>query len=257
MRQTIVIVLFALAATTLAPAQDSRPKSERQTAPRVTLDALTVDQILDKYVQSLGGRAAIEKVTTRSAKGSFELPTMGVKGEFEYHRKAPNRAVTIITLAGYGASIEGYDGKVAWASDPAAGVREKSGVELSTSRLDAEFNKELRLRQLFPKLDLKGAEKVGGRDAWVILATPIEGPPEKWYFDVQTGLLVRSDIEREGPQGKMPFELYLEDYREVDGMKVPFSTRLSNPSLSVVFKADEIKQNNPLDEAKFRKPTAP
>ena len=77
---------------------------------------------------------------------------------------------------------------------------------------------------------------------------------EKWYFDADSGLLVRVDIERENPQGKVPVEVYLDDYREVDGVKLPFSLRQVTPAFSVNLTAEEIKHGVSVDDAKFKKP---
>jgi zinc protease len=261
MKRFVTLLLFTLVAVGQGLAQGAAPKSEAKPADaaKATEKAPplpTVDQILDKYVQAIGGRAAIEKLTSRAAKGTFEMPAMGLNAPVELYAKAPNRVATTINISGFGTVAEGYDGKTAWARDPTSGLREKGGVELATARLDAEFHKELKLRELYPKMELKGREKVGEREAYVVLATPPEGSAEKWYFDAESGLLVRSDVEREGPQGKLPFEIYLEDYREVDGVKMPFTSRMVNPSVSITIRLEEVKHNVAVDEAKFAKPRA-
>jgi zinc protease len=261
MKRFVTLLLFTLVAVGQGLAQGAAPKSEAKSADAAKAAEKapplpTVDQILDKYVQAMGGRTAIEKLTSRAAKGTFEMAAMGLNAPVELYAKAPNRVATTINISGFGTVAEGYDGKTAWAQDPTSGLREKGGVELATARLDAEFHKELKLRELYPKMELKGREKVGEREAYVVLATPPEGSAEKWYFDAESGLLVRSDVEREGPQGKLPFEIYLEDYREVDGVKMPFTSRMVNPSVSITIRLEEVKHNVAVDEAKFAKPRA-
>jgi hypothetical protein len=88
-------------------------------------------------------------------------------------------------------------------------------------------------------------------DAYVIQATPADGPVEKLFFDVRTGLLVRRYTESDTPLGKLPLQMDFEDYREVDGIKQPFLIHWSMPGRVWGRKIDEIKQNVPLADAKF------
>jgi outer membrane lipoprotein-sorting protein len=123
-------------------------------------------------------------------------------------------------------------------------------------RRDAEFYREIKLKELYPRMTLTGSTKVGNRDAYVIEALPADGSAQKMYFDAQTGLLVRRDEEVETPTGAMPLEIYFEDYREVDGVKLPFTLIRSNPSGRTTIKVTEVKDNATIDDAKFMQPTS-
>ncbi len=217
---------------------------------------VTVDRILDRYVQACGGREALERVTSRISRGTVEIPAAGVRGTFASYAQAPNRVLVVVELPGFGAIHEGFDGTVAWVRDPITGLREKSGRELAAVRLDADFYKPLRLKELYPKIVVKGKEAVSGTEVYVLEATPAEGSAERWYFDASTGLLVRLDVEREGPQGKIPVEIHFEDYREVDGLRLPFTVRQVTPVFSLIFKTEEVKHNVAIESEKFAKPAA-
>jgi len=216
--------------------------------------APTVEQILDKYVQAIGGKAAIEKQTSMTAKGSFEIPAMGMGGNAEVFAKAPNKTLIVVDVSGYGVVQQGFNGSTAWASDPTQGIREKSGAELASAKLESEFHKELKFKQLFSKLEFKGKEKVGDHDTYVVVATPTGSSPQKMYFDVTSGLLVRTDVEQETPEGKVPVEEYLDDYKDVDGVKIPFTRRQVLPQMTFVIKLTDVKHNVTIDDAKFNKP---
>jgi outer membrane lipoprotein-sorting protein len=216
----------------------------------------TVDQILDKYVQVLGGKAALEKITSTASKGTFEIPAFGASGTAEVWEKAPNKTALRLDIPGFGLVLEGFNGTVAWAQDPQSGLREKTGAELATTKIDADFYKPLRLKQLYPKITVKGKEQVEGKDVYVLTATPPEGAPETWYFDAASGLLIRMDLERESPQGKMAVQVFQEDYKEVDGIKIPHSMRQVTSAFTIIIKLTEVKHNVPIDDAKFNKPAA-
>ena len=216
----------------------------------------TVDQILEKYVQTLGGKAALEKITSTASKGTFEIPAFGATGSAELWEKAPNKTALKLDIPGFGLVLEGFNGAVAWSQDPQSGLREKTGAELAATKLDADFYKPLRLKQLYPKIAVKGKEKVGDKDMYVLTATPAEGSPETWYFDAATGLLARMDLERESPQGKMAVQVFLEDYKEVDGIKIPHTVRQVTSAFTIIIKLEEVKHNVAVDETKFNKPVA-
>jgi outer membrane lipoprotein-sorting protein len=246
---TIAMICLALAISAVAQSNQGKPPEAK---PAEALPS--VDQILDKFTTALGGKAAIEKQTSRVSKGTFDIPAMGASGAITLYGKAPNKNLVVIEIPGFGTINQGYNGSVGWAQDPTSGLREITGGELAAAKREAEFYSDLKFKELFPKMVVKGKEKVGASDAYVIEATPAEGSPQKFYFDVETGLLARVDVEAVSPQGKIPFEVYLEDYKAVDGVKMPFTVRRTSPAISFTIKLDKVEHNVAIDDAKFNKP---
>src|SRR5688572_7444771 len=171
MKRTLMILTLCSAIAVAAFAQGGQQKPATEAKPAALP---TADQILDKYVQAIGGKSAIEKQTSRVSKGSFEIPAVGASGTAEIFEKAPNKNAAIINIPGFGVVQEGFDGKTAWAQDPQSGLREKAGAELAAAKLDGEFYKPIRFKQLYPKMVVKGKDKVGERDVFVVEATPVE-----------------------------------------------------------------------------------
>ena len=260
MKRTLTILFLCLAVAITAFAQggqDKKPADPKPADPKPTTEALpTVDQINAKYVQAIGGKAAIEKLNSRLVKGTIEIPAMGMSGPTESYAKAPNKTANKISIGGLGDFAQGYDGTTAWEQNPMAGFRVLSGTELAMMKREAEFYGDLKFKELYPKAVVKGKQKLGDRDVYLVEATPAEGSVEQLYYDVQTGLLARRDFVADSPQGQMPTETYLEDYREVDGVKIPFTIRQTNPAVSFTIKITEVKHNVPVDDAKFNKPAS-
>jgi hypothetical protein len=256
MRKAAIIALGLLLSIN-SLAQGTR-RSTKSAALRVKSSATmpTVDAVLEKYVKALGGKAALLKIKSRFSKGTFEISSLaGVKGTLEVYEKAPNLQIATLTIPGVGTQAEGFNGTLAWALEPDSGVvHDKTGLELASAKRDAEFYEELKLRELYPHMTLKGVEKVGAHEAFVIEAAPQTGSPERLYFDTQTGLLIRKDSEEEGEEGKRSVEEYYDDYRAVDNIQLPFSIRQVSPGMNVTIKLTEVKQNVPVDDAKFNKP---
>lgn len=264
MKRFVMICCVMMLGGTLALAQaqaqaqtkieGSKAEAKPEAKPAAA-DLPSVDKILEKYVTALGGKAAIEKLSSRVAKGSFELPAMGASGTFEAFGKAPNKSGSKVEIAGFGEIRNGFDGTTGWAQDPMSGLRVMSGAELAATKLDAEFFKDLKMKELYKQLVVKGKEKVGSAEAFVVEATPAEGSPEKYYFDAATGLLLRQDTERETPQGKMAIETTFEDYRVVDGVQVWHTMKQNTPAFAITMKVTEVKHNVAIEDAKFAKPS--
>ena len=209
----------------------------------------SVKEILDRYVHALGGAEALQKITSRSAKGS-RIGADGVLVPEEVHQKAPDKLLTVTSYPNIVFS-NGFNGTVAWGHSSREGATPLPEQIVVQMKREAVFYKELKTPELYSNLTVVGRDSVGDVDAYVVQAKPVEGPVEKLFFDVRTGLLVRRYAESDTALGKLPLQTDYEDYREVDGIKQPFLIRWSMPGRSWGRKIAEIKQNVPLDDAKF------
>lgn len=257
MKSVFSILLLLAIASIPSPAQEPPAKPEAKAPEAAASEPMpSIDQILDKHIETIGGRAALEKLTSRQISGTFEIPAFGASGTLKAYAKAPNKNLSVADVPGFGQFLRGYDGAIAWEQDPTAGLREISGAELSARKRDADFQADLHLKTLFSKLAVKEKVKVGEKEAYLVEATPADGTPEKLYFDVKSGLLIRQDAERESAQGTALIETYFEDYKEVDGVKIPFTIKQVNPAFAMTIKIDEVKHNVEIEDAKFAKPAA-
>ena len=241
-------VLTALVCGSAAASPRQQPQSKPAVLP-------TAEQLIAKYVRAVGGRAAMEKVHSRVIKGTLD-PGGGTLVALELNEKAPDKSLSILEVSEEGAAKQGFDGKIGWQS-AADGVKEISGEMLAAVRRNSQFYRWLRMKELFEKLEVSGAAKVGERDTFVMKATPPDGNPENFYFDAGTGLLLRRDYTVEAPEGLIKFETYYEDYRVVDGLKLAFTLRRIGPDGVVTLKYTEIRHNVELDDALFSKPSQP
>jgi len=214
----------------------------------------TAEQILDRYVKAIGGREAWLKFTSRVTTGTIEVPSMNLSGMVMIHEKAPDRLLATVIING-AAFRQGFDGTLGWTDDPQDGLREQSGAELAEARRDADFYHPLDLRRLYAKFTMSGAEKIGDRDTYVLEATVPEGSePTRMYFDAQTGLLVRAVSQHHGADGVTQYREDFEDYREVDGIKVPFTSRQTSGDTTYTMTISEVRHNVELDDSEFAKP---
>jgi len=129
-----------------------------------------------------------------------------------------------------------------------------SAAESAASGLDAEFYLALRLKELFPQLRRGRPETIGGTECEVLNGSGPGRPAVRLYFDKTTGLLVRLLRFADTPVGRNPTQIDYADYREADGVKIPFRWTLSRPNGRFTIQIADVKSNTPVDDARFAKP---
>lgn len=206
-------------------------------APKASVVAPEVEPILMRYEEAVGGQARFEKLSSRVSKGKIAGAYAGMKvgGTVELLERSPDRYLALVGVDGLGLVRRGYTGAYGYLQIPVSGYRELQGEELSALKLEARAGWAADLRRLYASMSLKGREEVGGAEAYVVEAKPAEGAAVTLYFDARTGLLVRRD------------RTYFEDYREVDGVRLPFRIRDD----FTVITLEEVKHNLPLEDARF------
>ena len=210
----------------------------------------TVDELLAKYVEAIGGAAAVKAVSSRVVKGSVDIPGKMRGGKFETYAQAPNKIVTVIDTPPMGVSRVGFNGRNGW-SRTSAGVRTLKGQELSSLLREANFYGLVTMKNDYAKITLAGKSKIGYREVFVLDLQPATGAVERVYFDAQTYLPVRVNTVARLMSTTAPVEIYLDDWRAVDGVKYPFSVSQSFPGLTLLFTVTEIKHNVEIDAKMF------
>lgn len=212
------------------------------------------DQTIEKYVQAVGGADAFQKITSRVEKGT--LSGFGPGGSpIEVYSKAPDKRITVMHTP-RGENITAFDGQLGWLSGfgpPHAVI----GGELETMRLDSDFYFPVRLKQIFTQFRARPSEKIDDHEANLIFGLRQGQPPVRLYFDAQSGLLIRMVTYIQTPLGRIPKQTDFADYRDADGVKVPFRWTVSRPGGRFTIQVNEIQQNVPVDDTKFGMPAPP
>ncbi|HEY6263590.1 MAG TPA: photosynthetic reaction center cytochrome c subunit family protein [Candidatus Acidoferrum sp.] len=175
----------------------------------------TADQLLDKYLAAIGGADALQKITSRVQKGKL-TSFGGQKIHAEVYSKAPNKRLAVMHLR-----ITAFDGKQGWLSVPSR-VHMMSAAENDAARIDADLYFAVHVKMLYEKFGVEASEKIDGHDTHLVVGRSEGQPPLHLYFDRQTGLLLRLVRYAETPLGRNPTQIDYADYRDVNGVKVPF-----------------------------------
>jgi outer membrane lipoprotein-sorting protein len=228
--------------TTAAPAEEKLP-----------VNMPTADQLIDHYIRALGGAAAIEKITSSEEQGTATLGGQAVR--FEVFNQNPDKQALIRHLPS-GDSVTVFDGHAGWSSIPGRPLRDIHGADLDAAQMDADLHFPLHIKQVFAELRVEYPEKIGDREAYVISGTRNGQPPVKFYFDEQSGLLERLVRYAQSPLGLVPTRIDYADYRNVDGVETPFRRTVAQPGETFTFQVEQFRQNVPIDDAEFARPTA-
>lgn len=208
-----------------------------------------LDVVLAKYVAAIGGRDAQRKITSRVSKGRVDVPDVSFGGKLEVYAKAPNKSLTVMDVEPVGLVKQGFDGRTGWSN----GSDAANGIE-RTALVDMDFYREIKLKEQYTRIRLLGKVKEGFRQVYLVEAVPRSGMSENLYFDVESGLLVRRDVPRRTSKGVVRAEVYFSDWREVDGVKVPFKITQAIQNTKFVITLEDVKQNVPVDDSIFLRP---
>jgi len=210
----------------------------------------SLDEVLKKYTEAMGGTAAIKAVTSRVIKGTVDLVGVSRGGSFETHAQAPNKSLSVINVQATGTVKVGYNGRVGW-SRSAEGLRMLKGLELASLQRETDFYGPIRMKENYAKVTLPGRSKIGFREVYVIELQPAAGALEKIYLDVQTYLPVRVNAVQTVGAYAVPVEIYFDDWRDVDGVKYPFRLTQSMLKATLAFTVTEIRHGVAIDPKIF------
>ena len=212
------------------------------------------EQLIDKYVQAAGGAPAINKVTTRVMKGTIDFG--GKSLPIDIYTKDPEERVSFTHMQD-GDSVTAFNGHEGWLGSPGRPPREMTPSDMDGASIDADLHLATHLKQMFSSIKVRGTEEIGDHEVFLVVGQREGKPPIELYFDQQSGLLVRLVRYGETALGWLPTQIDYADYRETNGVKVPYRWTLARPGGRFTIQISDLEQNVPVDDAKFVKPLPP
>ena len=219
--------------------------------------APSVDSILDKYIQAIGGPQRLANLRSFFAKGTYQgYDTDSEKVPVEIFSRGPDQRTMIVHLR-IGDSTTTYDGRAGWiaAPDRPLPLLTLGGEDLDGVKLDAELAFPARIKEIlgrwragFPKTD------IADREVQIVQGTAPGGSRVKLFFEKESGLLVRMVRYTDTAVGIVPTQTDYSDYREVDGIKMPFRWTVTWTDGQSTTELSEVQPNLAIDAAKFAKP---
>jgi len=245
---SIFFICVAPAHSQTAPAPKDPPTAE--------VKLPTADELAEKLAKGSGGKDAWAKLNTMTMTGTVDIPTFGVSGKVEIFAKRPNKILrTTNVMDGQFVQKEAFNGEAGWTSDPQKGLRAITGAQLEQVKVESVFDADAHLKEIYPDLKVMGRSKVGDHEAYTAVAHEPGGKTVTMYFDAQTGLRIAEDSDGPDETGAVvKAHLLFEDYRVAGDVQLPRTIRIEAPNVSLVIKIEDVKFNDPLDDAKFAMP---
>ncbi len=218
----------------------------------------TADQILDRYIQALGGAERLAALTSFAAKGTIEgYDTYHVKVPLEIYAHAPGQR-TMVSHTQNGDTTTVFDGRAGWLAavdKPLPLLPLLPGAELDAAKFDADLCFPGGIKQALSNWRIGfPVTTIDDQDMHVVQGTGAGKSRFKLYFNAKTGLLARQVRYADTPVGIVPTQVDYSDYREVAGVKMPFHIVITWTDGQSDIKLTDVQPNVAIDAAKFAKP---
>lgn len=221
----------------------------------------TLDQLIGKYETASGGAATARQISSLAMKGTV------VDTNFNGERKtmpvdivAKGPAFTMVTAHDHdGDSISTINGSSGWIVTENRPARDMRPTEFEAAKLEDPNYVTGRVKQVFTELRFQSRlEKIDGRDAYIVSGRSPGSTAVRLYFDKESGMLMRLVYDTETVFGPYYTRIDYADYRNSDGLQVPYHWKISRVRGEVSeYQVSELKLNVPVNEASFAKPSAP
>ncbi len=214
----------------------------------------SAEEVINRFIEATGGRAAYEKLTNRMSRGTMEVASMGMKGSMNVLQAAPNRMLVEIEIAGVGKTASGFNGEVAWENSQMMGPRILGADEVAMMRRTATFNPELNWKELYESVTVVGMEDVEGKPAYKLDFKTKEGETITQFYDKESGLLARSTMSAKTQMGDVAVVTKIAEWKEFDGIKMPVRSEQSMMGMTQVITVESVEHNMDLQGDPFALP---
>lgn len=214
----------------------------------------TVESIMERHIEAIGGRERLSVLPSRLMTGRLSIPVAGLKGTVAMIQAPKARSLTAMTIDGLGSEVVGSDGERVWSLSATSGNRFLDGDELVQRRHELTFMPELHWESLYPTREVKGEAKVGEHRCWEVVMTSPAGHAYTWFFDQATWLIVGIDTVQVSQMGKIAAKQRYFDFRDVDGVKVPFRITVAAMGMEQVIELDVVVHAPELPAETFAPP---
>jgi len=210
------------------------------------------ETILQRYRDAIGGKSAIDAVHSRVATSVMEMSSSGVATRTTLSQKEPNFFLREDRSPGLGASFTGFDGKVGWVNSEVQGFRLLKSDEIAQWKSRSKIEADLDLPAVYPLRKYIGTREIDHHRTEVVALATLQSVDGNFYFDSETGYLVRVEAEVNTGKTLVPATMELSDYRAVGALKMPFKTVWHTPTNTITTTYESMVFNVPLSDDLFK-----
>jgi hypothetical protein len=176
--------------------------------------------LVARHVAAIGGRETLLSKKSVRTRGAFEMPAMGVRGEFDAAQARDGAMVMKMVVSGIGEIASGFDGEHAWSMNPMTGPRLLEGAELAQIRDDASFLASLREPPAVKAMQTVGVSETFSERCYRVKVSWASGRQTHDCYSVETGLLIGTETAQLSPTGALDITTTFADYRDFGGVRM-------------------------------------
>lgn len=211
---------------------------------------LTAEKVIEKYFDAIGGAKKIGEL--KSMKTTYKGTIQGMELTITNSQKSPNKALIETSVAGMGVmNKQVIDGKMVAMTQQGQKIP-VDGSATEVGLFEAAIVPEVNLAQLKAKTTLTGIEVVEGKEAYVVEIVFPQGGKIINYYDVKDGLKVQTVKFGKGPQGEVSVPTLFDNYKEVQGVKLPQTMIPSMGPMKLKMEIATQEVNPKLEDALFK-----
>lgn len=240
-----------VAAMMLAP--DPRTAAQEKQGQGQSKDLPSAETVINGFVKAMGGESAFEKISSQKATGTFSMPSQGFEGQMEIFTAQPSKLLIHINLPSIGKMSTGYNGEVAWMSNPATGPMLLEGAMAEQIAAEADFDSVLHKPGNYKSMEVTGITDFAGHRAYELAIVKKNGKEQKEYFDAETYLWRGFVGAQDTPFGSVTVTNVFDEYKQFGSIKVPTQITQDLGAVKQVMTLNEVKFNS-VDESVFELP---
>ena len=206
-----------------------------------------------KFVEAIGGKATIQKQTSRLVWAKFEVRAQGMTGPVEIAAAAPARMRTKTEIPGMGVSLSGFDGEVGWMVNPAMGPMLVEGAALDQMKQQSDFHAELHPEKYIASRTTTGEAEYEGKKCWTVAVKTHKGESYTECYDKSSGLLLAAIRKQSTPMGELETTTVFVEYKTFGGVKIPTLVKASAMGLEQIITVDSVS-TQPIPDSIFALP---
>jgi hypothetical protein len=215
-------------------------------------DLPKAEDLMSKYIEATGGAMAHSKIKTLISKGTMSVA--GIKGDLTTYQKSPNLMYMEIKLPGVGTVAMGYNGKVAWETNPITGAKIHSGSKLDEMIREAAMDSDTNWKNYYKSAKTVELVQVNGKPAYRVDLVSQGGVPQSRYFDKQSGLIVKMKNQLDTDMGKFDVESFISDYKKFGGVLMPTKIRQDVINQQIEMILSNVEPNAMIPDDRFNLP---
>ncbi|KYH04669.1 MULTISPECIES: M16 family metallopeptidase [Chryseobacterium] len=200
--------------------------------------SVTVASVVDKYINAIGGKANLAKITSYTTNASMSMQGQNI--DFKIVKAQGGKELTTVTAMGQVVQKQVFDGKTGYSMQMGQRV-DITPEEIAEKQKNPELFEELGFAKS-ADYKLGGIEKIGGEDSYAI-----KGGDTTYYYSVATGLKTGETKKVKAKGQEMTIPTTFSNYKDVNGVKMPYTISVSQMGMDMTMTVKSYEINKATD----------